>query len=68
MKVQEVQDVVERTPFRPFAVHLTNGAKYDFKTQRDLGATKDCQILYFFADAGGSVRIDADSIVEIFEP
>lgn len=59
--------MVERQPFRPFAVRLSDGAKYNFKSRRDLGATKDCLTLYYFADAGGSVRIDADNIVEIFE-
>ena len=57
----------DRDPFRPFAVRLSNGAKYDFKTRRDLGATTDCLILYYLADSGGSVRIDADRIVEILE-
>mgnify|MGYP001593679837 CR=1 FL=1 len=67
MKTQELEELIVRQPFRPFAVRLTNGVKYNFKTPRDLGATKDFHILYYFADSGGSVRIDADSIVEIFE-
>lgn len=67
MKVQKIQEVVEREPFQPFGVRLSNGAKFNFKTRRDLGATKDCLILYYFADSGHNVRIDADSIVEIVE-
>jgi len=67
MKVQEIQRVVERQPFRPFTVRLNNGAKYNFKTPRDLGAAKDCHLLFYFADSGENVRIDSDSIVEIFE-
>lgn len=67
MKVQAIQGRVERQPFRPFAIRLNNGAKYNFKTARDLGAAKDGHLLFYFADSGDVVRIDADSIVEIFE-
>lgn len=67
MKVLELEKLVERDPFRPFSIRLNNGAKYDFKTRRDLGAAKDCHLLFYFADSGENVRIDADSIVEIFE-
>jgi len=67
MKVQELESVVEREPFRPFIVRLSNGAKYHFKSRRDLGASKGCHLLFYFADSGENVRIDADSIVEIFE-
>lgn len=67
MKLQEVERIVERDPFRPFVIRLSNGAKYHFKTRRDLGASKDCQMLFYFADSGENVRIDADSIVEVFE-
>jgi len=67
MKLQEVERIVDRELFRPFVIRLTNGAKYHFKTRRDLGASKDCQMLFYFSDAGDNVRIDANSIVEIFE-
>ena len=59
--------MVEREPFRPFVIRLNNGAKYHFKSRRDLGASKDCHMLFYFADSGENVRIDADSIVEVFE-
>jgi hypothetical protein len=67
MKVQEIERLVEREPFRPFAARLNNGAKYNFKARRDLGATKNYHLLFYFADSGDAVRIDADSIAEIFE-
>ena len=67
MKVHAIQGLIEREPFRPFAVRLTNGAKYNFKTRRDLGATKDYHLLFYFSESGDAVRIDADSIAEIFE-
>ncbi len=66
MKVKEIQHLVDRSPFRPFAVRLNNGAKYNFKTARDLGAAKDGHLLFYFADSGDVVFIDADSIVEVF--
>jgi hypothetical protein len=67
MKVSELASMVEREPFRPFIVRLNNGAKYHFKTRRDLGASKDCHMLFYFGDAGENVRIDAESVVEVFE-
>ena len=67
MKVQALESVVEREPFRPFRIHLNNGAKCHFKSRRDLGASKDYHLLFCFADSGENVRIDAGSIVEVFE-
>ena len=66
MKVQEIHKLVVREPFRPFAIRLNNGAKYNFKTARDLGAAKDGHLLFYFADSGDVVLIDAESIVEVF--
>lgn len=67
MKVQEIQDFVERQPFRPFAVRLSNDARYDFNSPRDIGADKNYQFLLYFADSGGFILIDTDSIVEVFQ-
>ncbi len=67
MKLQEIQDLVEQQPFRPFAVRLNHGARYEFKTPRDIGAAKDYHLLFYFADSGSSVRIDTDSIGEVVE-
>lgn len=66
MKVSEIKDLVERRPFRPFAVRLNNGAQYTFKDSRDIGAPKDFRLLIYFGKSE-AVRIDTDSIVEIFE-
>ena len=65
MKTAKINDVVERRPFRPFAVRLTNGAQYSFKDARDVGAPKDYRLLIYFGRSE-AVRIDTDSIVEIF--
>jgi len=66
MRVQELEKLVERDPFRPFSIRLTNGAKYHFKIRRDLGAAKDGHLLFYFADSGDVVFIDADSVAEVF--
>ena len=66
MKVSEIRDLVERRPFRPFAVRLNNGAQYTFKEARDVGAPKDYRLLIYFGKSE-AVRIDTNSIVEIFE-
>ena len=66
MKVEEVKSLVERQPFRRFAVRLSNGAQYTFNEPRELGATRDCHILIFFGESE-AVRIDSENIIEIFE-
>ena len=66
MKVAEIKDLVERRPFRPFAVRLNNGAQYSFKASRDVGAPRDYRLLIYFGKSE-AVRIDTDSITEIFE-
>ena len=66
MKVPEIKSLAERQPFRPFAVRLNNGAQYSFREPRDIGATKDYSMIFFFGRSH-AVRIDADSIAEIIE-
>lgn len=67
MQTADLKELLERDPFRPFSLRLNNGAQYSFKTPRDLGATKDYHMIFFFADTGGAARIDSDSVVEIIE-
>ena len=66
MKVQEIKELVERQPFRPFSIRLNNGAQYNFTETRNVGAPKDYHLIIYFGDSE-SVRIDTDSIVEIIE-
>ena len=66
MKAAEIKDLVERRPFRPFTVRLSNGARYSFKDARDVGAPKDFRLIIYFGKSE-AVRIDSASIVEIFE-
>lgn len=58
--------MVERRPFRPFAVRLNNGAEYTFIEPRDVGAPKNYRLLIYFGESE-SVRIDTDRIAEIIE-
>jgi hypothetical protein len=66
MKVKDIKSLVERQPFRPFAVRLSNGVKYTFTNPRDVGAPKDYRLLVYFGDSE-VVRIDTDSIVDLIE-
>ncbi|HZL14402.1 MAG TPA: hypothetical protein VFC85_09720 [Verrucomicrobiae bacterium] len=66
MKVQEIQNFVERQPFRPFGIRLNNGVEYIFNEPRDIGAPKNYRLLIYFGKSE-AVRIDPDSITEIFE-
>lgn len=67
MQGADIQHSVKRNPFRPFAVRLNNGVRYEFKNARDVGAPKDYHMIIHFGDKE-AVRIDTDSIVEIIEP
>ncbi len=66
MKVKDIKSLVERQPFRPFAIRLSNGAKYAFTDPREVGAPRDYRLLVYFGETE-VVRIDTDSIVELIE-
>ena len=66
MKPEEIKGLAERQPFRPFAVRLNNGAQYTFKAAKNIGAPEDYHLVIYFGE-NEAVRIDTDSIVEIFE-
>ena len=66
MKVDDIKSLAERTPFRPFAVRLSNGAQYSFSAPRDFGAPRNYHMIFYFGKSE-AVRIDTDSIVEIIE-
>jgi hypothetical protein len=67
MKTAEIQQYIERSPFRSFSVRLSNGKLYQFEKPRDVGATKDFQTILYFGDNGGLVLIDTENIVEIID-
>jgi hypothetical protein len=67
MRTNSVRDVVEREPFRPFIVRLSNGRSYEFHQVRDLGVAKDFHAIVHFGENGSVTIIDTESITEITE-
>lgn len=67
VKTTAVKEFVERQPFRPIALRLSNGRQYTFKEPRDFGAPRSCRELFYFGASGGWVLIDAENITEIVE-
>jgi hypothetical protein len=66
MQEADLKAVFEKTPFRPFAIRLNNGAQYTFASEKEFGATKQSNMIFHFGERSAA-RIDADSIVEIIE-
>lgn len=66
MKASDIKTVLEREPFRPFALRLSNGAQYNFTEPRDFGGTRDGRMIFYFGE-NQAVRIDAAHIVEVIE-
>jgi hypothetical protein len=64
MKVDEIKTLVERQPFRPFTVRLTNGARYTFNEPRNLGAPQDYHVIFFFGPSEWTL-IDTEKIVGV---
>ena len=62
----KIKNLVERQPFRPFGVRLSNGVQYVFTEPREFGAPKDFHMIFFFGETE-AVRIDTENLVEIFE-
>ncbi len=63
---EEIKDLAENQPFRPFTVRLSNGAEYTFAASRDFGAPKDYHYIVYFGEKN-MVIIDAESVTEIFK-
>lgn len=64
MKVEDIKGFVERRPFRPFVLRLSNGAQYSFGEPRNLGAPKDYHVIIYFGDSDWAL-IDTENVVEI---
>jgi hypothetical protein len=64
MQLDEIKKFVDRYPFRPFSVRLSNGASYTFRELRDFGGPKDCHVLVYFGEKDW-VLIDPDNVVEV---
>jgi hypothetical protein len=65
MKLTELQPIVERQPFRPFTLRLSNGHTYTFVEARDLGAPRKITDTLFYFGSDHWVLIDVEHIVEI---
>ena len=65
MQIAELKRIVERDPFRPFGVRLSNGAQYLFNQPRQFGAPEDLNVIFFFGAHDWAI-IDTENIVEIF--
>ena len=64
MQASELKSLVERQPFRPFAVRLSDGVQYNFNEPGNLGAPGDYHVIFFFGDSEW-VLIDTENIAEI---
>jgi hypothetical protein len=64
VKVEDIKGVVERQPFRPFVLRLSNGAQYTFNEPRNLGAPKDYHVIIYFGDSDWAL-IDTENVVEV---
>ena len=67
MKLTELQPIIQRDPFRPFGVRLSNGASYEFNEPRDLGAPHKVTDTIFYFGGDGWVLIDIENITEVFQ-
>jgi hypothetical protein len=66
MKVEEIKLLVEREPFRPFRIRLSNGATYSFNERRDVGAPRKLSHTLVYFGETELALIDIENIVEIF--
>ena len=66
MKVEDIKNLAERTPFRPFAVRVNNGVHYMFSKPRSIGAPEDYHMIFFFGESEWAM-IETESIVEIIQ-
>jgi hypothetical protein len=66
-KTQQLQQLIDRIPFRPFSLRLINGTRYDFQTLKDLGAPKKLGYTLFYFGEDDSALIDVENIEEILD-
>jgi hypothetical protein len=66
MNVEQIRTVAQRSPFRPFTLRLSNGARYDFKEPKNFGAPDDLHVICYFG-ARDMVLIDPIHIVEVLD-
>ena len=66
MKTVEIQTLIEREPFRPFSVRLSNGAPIHSTNAATWRTRKLSHTLIYFGETDFAL-IDIEHIVEIFE-
>lgn len=62
---QNIEDHVNREPFRSFGVRLVNGREYQFQTRRDVHCNKSGTVLFYFDDNDHVTEIASEAITEI---
>jgi hypothetical protein len=67
MKLRELQPILDRDPFRPFGVRLSNGVSYMFLEPRNLGAPQKIRDTLFWFGTREWALIDVENITEVFE-
>jgi hypothetical protein len=66
MKLTELTPILERDPFRPFSLRLSNGETYTFTEPRNFGAPREVTDTLFYFGPNYWVLIDIDHITEVF--
>jgi hypothetical protein len=64
MKTTDLRKLINRNPFRPFAIRVASDGVYTFQEREDVGATKDGSLIFHFGDEDWT-EIETKSITEI---
>lgn len=62
MSIPQLKDLLERTPFRPFRLHLTSGATVPVASSDHLLFSPDRRLLVLFLPSGGVWVIDPTEV------
>ncbi len=69
MTAAQLKDLLERTPFRPFSLHLTSGATVPVASSDHLLFSPDRRQLVLFLPSGGVWVLDPDEVAAaVYEP
>ena len=68
MNITALEPILEREPFRPFSIIMSNGGEYEINEPRELGfPRKVTDTLIYFGDDNWTL-IDVENITEIVNP
>jgi hypothetical protein len=65
MKAADVKDVIQRKPFRPVRIEVTNGNSYEIEDGDRVACNVTGTMVFVFAPDGRAIRIDADQIAAL---